>query len=673
MLFLLFQRRLLLRSATLFLCVMSALWLPAASVATAATAVPTAPLVLAPGVHDYPLAAAMDMLEDTTAMLDIAAVSSGLYAERFRPVGTQGTNYGFRRSALWFRVQIDFRAVAEHQWHLLEANPAIDQLTIYMPGAQDSLAEKSGWVKVVMGDALPFAARPYALREFVLPLPYRLTAGNVQPTTFFVRIAGNGALHTDLRVASTQGLAGRTSEQQWGFGLFYGALLVMFLYNLFLYLSTREQTQFFYILFLGGFTLLFFNLNGFGLQYLWPDFPRINGWFPAFTCIAMWGALQFTRSFLDLRHGHPLWMDAAFRWMSTAVVAVFFLSLLLPRQWAYMLGTGLPVFFGLIMFAVGIVRLRQGYRPARLFVAGWGVLLAGAVLLPMANFGILPINAFTKYSPHLGAVMQAVLLSLALGDRMKFLRMESERIEQESHHKLEQMFAQLQHLDADKLRFLQYLSHELNTPLNWMSATRNVDAEKISPELRGMLDAVESGQQRMIDLVGVVMRYFDLAGEDPATIPVAPVAPMWLVDELLRERASAVAEKKLTVHNRVPADLVVLANEQRLRRALGHLVDNAIDFSNTGQEIELLGGTEADGAQGVVTVRDHGRGIGSNEQINRLFDPFFMVGSRHRDGGFGLSLATAKLLTVHMGGDIRAHSAGNGQGAEFSVVLPRAR
>ncbi len=653
-----------LRPTTWLLCLLAALTSPVVLAAAA-------PLVLTPGIHDYPLATSMDMLEDTTAALDIAAVSSGLYAERFRPVGATGTSYGFRRSALWFRIQLDFRAVDGHEWHLLEANPAIDQMSIYLPAGPDG---QGGWSKVVMGDALPFSARPYALREFVLPFPYRLTTDDAQPTTIFVRIAGNGALHTDLRVVSTQGLAERISAQQWGFGLFYGALLVMFLYNLFLYLSTREQTQFFYILFLGGFTLLFFNLNGFGLQYLWPIFPRVNGWFPAFTCIAMWGALQFTRNFLDIRRAgaHMLWMDTGLRWMTTAVVAVFFLGLLLPRQWAYMLATGLPIFFGIIMFAAGMMRLRQGYRPARLFVAGWGVLLVGAVLLPMANFGILPVNDLTKYSPHMGAVMQAVLLSLALGDRMNFLRAESERIEQETHHKLEQMFAQLQHLDADKLRFLQYLSHELNTPLNWMSATRNVDAEKVSPELRRMMDAVESGQQRMIDLVGVVMRYFDLAGEDLTTIPMAPTAPMWLVDELLRERAPVIAEKKLTVHNRVPADLVVLANEQRLRRVLGYLVDNAIDFSNTGQEIELIGSTEAEGTRGLVTVRDHGRGISTHEQINRLFDPFFMVGSRHRDGGFGLSLATAKLLITHMGGDIRAHSAGSGQGAEFSVVLPRA-
>ncbi|MFZ5724443.1 MAG: sensor histidine kinase [Pseudomonadota bacterium] len=184
-----------------------------------------------------------------------------------------------------------------------------------------------------------------------------------------------------------------------------------------------------------------------------------------------------------------------------------------------------------------------------------------------------------------------------------------------------------------------------------------------------MLQAVETGQQRMIDLVGIVLGYFDLAGEASGTQPVSPVAPMWLVDDLLRAQAAAMAAKKLRVLNQVPADLVVLANEQRLRRVLGYLIDNAVNFSPDGGEIAIGGNTETYGTRGVISVRDHGRGIDS-EHLPRLFEPFFMVGSHHRDGGFGLSLATAKLLASHMGGDIRVRSAGRGQGAEFSVVLP---
>lgn len=636
-------------------------WLPVfVLLAVAAGNLHAASLAPTPGINTYAAGLSMDMLEDETASLDIDAVSSSLYADRFRPVEAEVANYGFRRSALWFRLQVDFRASPGRSWHLLETHPILDQLTFFLDDGA------GGWAEVAMGDTLPFGARPYALREFVLPIPRELVAAS--PTTIYVRVQGQGALNVEFRLVDEQALAERVSRQQWGFGLFYGALIIMFLYNLALYWSTRERSQFHYIVWLGGFIMLFLALNGFGLQLLWPELPALNGWFPVFTCMALWGGLQFTRSFLDIRRENPR-TDRAFQLMSTAVVIVFLLAMLLPKHWMYILGTVFPVFFALLMFGAGIVRWRQGYQPARLFVAGWGVLLAGAILLPLANFGWLPVNTLTSYSPQFGAVLQVILLSLALGDRMKLLKYENERIERESHEKLEKMFDQLRALDADKLRFLHYLSHELNTPLNWMATTRTVDAASTSPELRAMFGAVEAGQQRMIDLVAVVLGYFDLASEAPGSQPVAPVAPMWLVDDLLREHAAAIAAKKLNVVNRVPADLVVLASEQRLRRALACLVDNAINFSADGQEIVIGGGTETYGTRGVISVRDHGRGI-DPDQLPRLFEPFFMVGSHHRDGGFGLSLATVKLLVSHMGGDIRVRSEGRGRGAEFSLVLP---
>jgi len=611
------------------------------------------------GAAQVPVGVQMAVMEDGSALLDIGTVASAAYAARFAPVDRARPNFGFRRSAMWLRLQFDFSAVPGEQWHLVQNHPLIDEITWFLP------REAGGWDAVDMGDSLPFGSRPYALREFVLPIPAALLAAERQPVTVYVRVAGLGALNVDLRLANARGLAESTEAETWRFGLFYGALFVMILYNLFLYAITRERTQLHYLVFLSALAMLFFSLNGFGLQYLWPGVPAINGWFPVFTCLAVWGGLQFTRNFLELRRDSTR-TDDLFRWMSHAVGVIFVLGLLLPRHWAYVLGTVLPLFFALVMFAAGVRRLRQGYAPARLFVAAWGVLLAGSVLLPLANLGLLPINAFTTYSPQFGAVLLVLLLSVAIGERMKLLKQENERIQAEGHQKLAQMFGELQQRDADKMRFLNYLSHELNTPLHWLSSARQAHG---AIDAREMGEIVEAGQQRLIDLVAIVMRYFDVAGEDAARVRRAPVAPMWLADDVLRSQSAAIAGKQLEVVNRIPADLAVLASEQRLRQILEVFIDNAIHFSEPGGTVLLDGAVEASGTQARIRVRDQGRGIDAT-QLPRLFEPFFMVGSHHREGGFGLSLPTARLLATSMGGDVRAESEGRGQGATFSVWLP---
>lgn len=619
--------------------------------------------VLVPGPEAGDLAAgpAMDMLVDRTGVLGIPEASSPLYADRYRPVGDERINEGFTRDALWFRIRLDLSAGHDRRWYLVEGNPLLDELTLFMPDGA------GGWQSLRLGDSRPFRDRPLALREQVMPLPPALATGD-EPVTLYLRAAGEGALNLAPRLMDDRALAERVSVQQWAFGLFYGAMAILFLYNLLVYLVARERAQWHYCVWLGGFILLFLSLNGVGLQYLWPGLPQVNGWFPLFTGIALVGALGFTRLFLELDRDTPR-LANAFGVLVKVIVGLMVVGVLLPRQWSYVLGNLLPLVFAVVMLAAGIWRLRQGYRPARLFVAGWGVLLLGAMLLPLGALGLLPLNAVTQYSTQYGAVLQGILLSLALGDRLRLLKQENERIQFESRERLEAMFRQLSALDADKLRFLQYLGRELNAPVGWLGSAAVSGAD--GPQVRALVDSVEAGRQRMMDLVATVLRYFDLAAEQPGKSPVAPMAPMWLVDALLREQAPLLEARRLRVVNRVPAELVVNAHEGRYRRALATLIDNAIRFSEDGGEIEIIGGTETYGRDGYVAVRDQGRGI-APDHLPHLFEPFFNGGSRHRDGGFGLSLAIARLLARHMGGELRASSPGRGQGATFTLVMPLA-
>ncbi|MFP5383116.1 MAG: 7TM diverse intracellular signaling domain-containing protein [Gammaproteobacteria bacterium] len=623
-----------------------------------------ASLTVEDGRHDYPVGEAMAWLQDDSAALDIDVVSSPRYEDQFRPAGADQLNVGFTRSVLWVRLSVDFGAGAGRNWHLVEGNAMLDELTLYVP------AGENGWQRMPLGDTLSFAERPYSLRDFVFPLPPPVTAGD-GPVTFYLRVAGQGALNLAPRLMDAQALAEHASHQQWGFGLFYGAMGILLVYNLFLYLAARERTQLDYCIWLGGFTLLFVSLNGIGLQYLWPRLPAINGFFPLFAGVAILGALQFTRRFLDLSQASPR-LDVSFLWLGRGVMVLLVAGLLLPRQWFYILGNLMPLLFAVLMLVVGIRRLREGYRPARLFVAGWGVLLVGAILLPLASLGLLPMNTLTMYSPQFGAVLQGVLLSLALGDRLRLLKHENERLQAESREKLEGMFRQLAGQDADKLRFLQYLSRELNAPVDWSGAGRTGgDAGK-----NAVVEAADASRQRLMDLMDTVLRYFRVAGEDPGSVPSAPVAPMWLVDDLLRERRAEIDSRRLRVRNRVPAELVVMAAERRLRRILDGLLDNATNHSEDGGEIEITGGIQDNGRAGWITVRDQGAGIDADRQAS-LFEPFFTGAARSAGrgngrGGFGLSLPIAGRMVANMGGELRVHSAGRGRGAALTVILPAA-
>ena len=226
--------------------------------------------------------------------------------------------------------------------------------------------------------------------------------------------------------------------------------------------------------------------------------------------------------------------------------------------------------------------------------------------------------------------------------------------------------AEEQRLDRDKLVFLEYLSHELNTPLNWLGSARLLETESVPKELRDAVLMVQRGQDRLQQLVATSLRYFDLAGREQ--LPAQGFCqPMWILDRLVTDCAATLQDKKLKVLNRVPADLTVLACERELREVLLMLLDNALRVSPEGGEV-LLSADITDG-EAVIRLCDQGRGI-PRDNLEGIFQPFFMVGSGHHADGFGLSLPMARVMIRQMSGDVWAESAGPGKGACLCIRLP---
>src|SRR5690606_31066898 len=100
------------------------------------------------------------------------------------------------------------------------------------------------------------------------------------------------------------------------------------------------------------------------------------------------------------------------------------------------------------------------------------------------NLGIIPHTSLGNYAPHIGGGWVAVLLSLALGDRINLLEEQRDHLSRESEETMRRHVAEVQRLDRDKLVFLEYLSHELNTPLNWLGSARLLETESVPKELR---------------------------------------------------------------------------------------------------------------------------------------------------------------------------------------------
>jgi PAS domain S-box-containing protein len=222
-----------------------------------------------------------------------------------------------------------------------------------------------------------------------------------------------------------------------------------------------------------------------------------------------------------------------------------------------------------------------------------------------------------------------------------------------------------------KDEFLATLSHELRTPLSailgWSQLLqRSEPAGDMLNEGLGVIERNARIQTQLIsDLLDMSRIISGKVRLDVQRVDLAPVINA-AVDSV---RPSA--ENKAIRLQKVLDPLAgpVSGDPNRLQQVVWNLLSNAIKFTPKGGKIEVL--LERINSHVEITVTDTGQGI-APDFLPHVFDRFRQADSsttRHQ-GGLGLGLAIVKQLVELHGGQIAAKSAGEGEGASFSVRLP---
>jgi len=220
--------------------------------------------------------------------------------------------------------------------------------------------------------------------------------------------------------------------------------------------------------------------------------------------------------------------------------------------------------------------------------------------------------------------------------------------------------------------FISIVSHELRSPLNgiqsWTHVLENYVATDSPPVVRA-LAGIKRGVQQQVRLIEDLLDA-TLIMTGKLRLIKQPVFLRAQIETALTSLAQAATEKQIVVETHIDqVDPCVEGDSERLMQIVWHLLSNAIKFTPEGGRI--LVELSAQGQEATISVRDNGRGIAA-DFLPYLFDPFRQADdtSTRRASGIGLGLTLVRRLTEMHGGRVAAESAGENQGAQFSVSLP---
>ena len=231
----------------------------------------------------------------------------------------------------------------------------------------------------------------------------------------------------------------------------------------------------------------------------------------------------------------------------------------------------------------------------------------------------------------------------------------------------------LRQLEGVRQEFVANVSHELRTPLSLIKSAAEtlLDGAKDDPAaLARFLQIIDKHANRLALLIDdlLLLSTLDSGGLRLDRQPLALRSTVQDAIDDLQPRAHA---RDVTLVNRVPASLVALADNDRIRQVVSNLVDNAIKYGRVSGTTTVEGSQLADGRI-ELSVADDGPGIPKDAQL-RIFERFYRVDkARSREqGGTGLGLAIVKHVVQAHGGEVRIESE-LGSGARFVLNLPAA-
>lgn len=377
-------------------------------------------------IRILPMGRSCEILEDPDGKLTLYSVISENYSGQFKPVTAEIPNFGFTKSVYWVRFSAKNRTLSGINRYIEIGFPLLDRIELYTfnrnPRGEPDLLQQE-----TTGRDFSFINRTVKHRNFVFAVPFPAGSERI----FYMRVETDDGMIFPVTFWDITTFNDKIQMENFLFGIYYGIIIAMLFYNLFLLIFTRDRNYLSYILYISFFGLFQMSMNGLAFQYLWPDHiwwaKHANPFLIGMSCLL---AALFSLRFLDMPRYTPVFS----RVMTGLMIAGIILSassFFVPYSITIIAGQLLPLAMILTALPAAYLSIMRGNRAARFYLIAWITFFIGVILSTLRVMGLIPHNFLTEHGLQIGSGFEMVLLSIALADRINIMKKEKEEAQQE--------------------------------------------------------------------------------------------------------------------------------------------------------------------------------------------------------------------------------------------------
>ncbi len=609
-------------------------------------------------------------LEDASLGLSIEEIINNDLDINFTPNSQETINFSSTASAYWLKFKVT--KTIRGNFYLNVGSAYIDSISLYEFDEENKLISTRH-----TGDDLPFDSREIEVGNYLFALDHDLNSTR----TFYLRVKSDQPLFFPLRVGTLPNFLEYEHDLDFLQGLYFGFMLLIFLYNLFLYFSTRERIYLYYIAYVFSITWFMASVFGYFFEYFWPNSPIINQIVVVSSGLTMITATLFTQKFLNTKESGSIMHRGSMVFLVIGIL-VCALVLLGFKIEGLKLAQGGLLLMAVFFLILGIRFKLKGYRPAKYYLFAWGALIVGIFFAILESINIIFVMTYIN-AMQIGSALEVLLLSFALGDRINMYKKqkedaqletllaakENERLIQEQNVELEKKVKErtkevaiqnerLVDLNREKDMLVNVVAHDLRTPLSHIRLLIqliDITSLDLTEDQESYLTEIDNSADRLSQLIG---RILDIHALETNQIKLKNqvIDLLELVKYVVKcFRLTAEGKEIEIVTTSEPGNHFVEVDKNYTIQVLENLVSNAIKFSERGSKVALH--VKSHDRRTYVLVEDQGPGI-SEEDQKKLFGRFQRLSAQPTEGeaSIGLGLSIVKKYVESMHGEIHCES-----------------
>lgn len=362
----------------------------------------------------YPLNLHMQVLEDKTNNLTIDDVTSDSLQAQFITNKSPLPNFGVSKSTYWLKVKLLYSSAypnKEHQkqWLLEVGKCLLNVAELYIPEANGIYVVKSSDLRE------DWDQREVLHVNSVFPLTTYLD----EEVTLYLKLKNHSSLQTPLTLWSREAFTKKVAKEEFIYGVFFGGMIIMLIYNIFVYVSVRDPGYLYYVLYLGWVTFFEMLEVGHGAIHAGKIFESFGKeYIPLTVLLSLGAAVLFSREFLRTKQRNPR-IDVAFKIIFFVILFSCFLSFIIDYQEGILWVTSISMSVLTCLLLVSLYSWIKGNADARYFFFAWLFNCIGFIVFSLMINQVIPTTTLTVMSAPLGVFFEAIILSFALANRIK--------------------------------------------------------------------------------------------------------------------------------------------------------------------------------------------------------------------------------------------------------------